>query len=74
MTCVTACAAHSGRDHSFRVSNVDSVAGNFVAVDIDQKAGLAKFAHHGQFRESGNLRQHVLHLHRFILQDVQVGP
>ena len=66
-------ASHSRRDHGFHVGYVNSVARNLVAIHIEQQAGLAQFAHHGQFLEARNSGQHVLHLHRFVLQHGQVG-
>ena len=73
MTWVTACAADGGRDHGFDVGDVDSVARDLVAIHIDQQAGLAQFAHHRQFGEAGNFGQHILDLHGFVLQHVQIG-
>ena len=44
--------AHGRLHHAFHVRHVDAVARDLVAVHVDQQAGLAEFAHHGQFGES----------------------
>ncbi len=64
--------ADRGGNHSFDVGNVDAVARNLVAIDVDQKAGLAKFAHYGEFGEAGYLAESVLDLDGFVLKYVQV--
>ena len=64
--------ADCGRNHSFHIRNVDPVACNLVAIDVDQQAGLAKFAHHRELGEPGHLGECVLDLDRFVLQYVQV--
>ena len=66
-------AAHRRLHDGFHVGDVDAVARDLVAIDIDQQAGLAEFAHDGQFRESGHLRETALDLERLALQDIQVG-
>ena len=56
----------------FHVRHIDAVARDFVAIHVDQQAGLAELAHHGQLRESRNLRESSFDLERFVLQHVQV--
>ena len=65
-------SADGGRDHGFHVGDVDSVAGDLVAIHIDQQAGLAKFADYREFGKTGDFGQHVLDLDRLVLQDIQV--
>ena len=48
-------SAHGRLHHRFHVGNIDAVAGDFVAIHVDQQAGLAQLAHHGEFREARNL-------------------
>ena len=48
-------SADCGFNHRFYVRNIDSVAGNLVAIDINQEAGLAQFAHHRQIGKTGHL-------------------
>ena len=64
--------ADCGRDHCFHIGNVDSIARDLVAIDIDQQAGLAKFAHHRKLGEARHFGQRVLDLYRFVLQHVQI--
>ena len=45
-------SAHGRLHHGLHVGHIDAVAGDFVAVDIDQQAGLAEFAHHRQLGET----------------------
>src|ERR1700722_5849673 len=54
------------------VRDIDPISCNLVAINIDQKAGLAKFAHHGKLSEPRHTAECVLNLDGFILQYVQV--
>ena len=65
-------ASDGRRYHCFYVRDVDAIARNLVAVDIHQQAGLAQFAHDGEFGESGHLRQNVLDLDRLVLKNIQI--
>src|ERR1700686_766654 len=61
-----------GRDHSFYVRNIDPVSRDPVPIDIDQQTGLAKFAHHSEVGETGDIGQRILDLDRFVLEPAQV--
>ena len=50
-------SADCGFNHCFNIGDIDAVAGNLVAIDVNQQAGLAQFAHHRQIGESGHLGQ-----------------
>ena len=50
-------AADGGLNDRFDVGDVDAVARDLVAIDVDQQAGLAEFADDGEFGEAGNLRR-----------------
>ena len=65
-------AAHGRLDDSFHVCYVDSVARDFFAIHIDQKAGLAEFAYNREFREARNLRERVLDLEGLVLKHVEI--
>src|ERR1019366_10518277 len=65
-------SANRSRNHSFYVRNVDSIPRDFVPIDIDQEAGLSKFAHHGDFSEAGHLSQRILDLDRLVLKNVEI--
>ena len=70
MTCVTACSADSCGNHRFHIGNVDSVAGNLVAVHVNQQAGLSQFANYSKVGEAADLGERVLDLDGLVLQDI----
>jgi len=67
-------SAYCSRNHGLDIGDVDSIAGNFVAVHIDQKAGLSKFADDGQVGKPWSAGQRVLDLDGFVLENCQVVP
>src|SRR6185437_7145360 len=66
-------SANSRLDNRLNVSHVDAVPGNLVAIDIDKKAWLAKFANHCEFGKTRYLREPALDLECFALKSIQVG-
>ena len=65
-------SADCGFDHRLHVGDIDAVAGNLVAIDIDQQAGLAQLAHYRQIGKAGHAGEDIFDLHRFVLKDVQI--
>ena len=65
-------AADCGLDHRFHVGDIDSITRNLVAIDINQQAGLAEFAHYRQIGKAGHVGQDILDLHGLVLKDVQI--
>ena len=61
-----------GRNHGLDIGDVDSIARNLVAVDIDQQARLSKFTDHGQVGKPGSVGQRVLDLDGFVLENGQI--
>ena len=59
-------------NHRFHIRHINSVAGNPVAIDINQEAGLAKLAHNSQIGKARHVVEGIFYLHRFVLKDVQV--
>src|SRR5712692_9268752 len=66
-------AADSRLDDGFDVGDVDAVASDFLAVGIDNEAGLAEFADDGELLEARRLVQRVADFDGFLLEDVQIG-
>jgi hypothetical protein len=64
--------ADGGSDHSLNVSDIDTVASDFVPIDINQQAGLAQLAHHCEIGKAGHLGQNILDLNRLVLKDIQI--
>ena len=46
--------ADGGGDNGFDIGNVDAVARDLVAIDIDQQARLAELAHNGEVGKARN--------------------
>ena len=61
-------------DHGFEVGDVDSVARDLGAVNVNEETGLSELAHHGEIGESGDASQSVLDLDRLVLDDIQIIP
>ncbi len=64
--------AHRGRDHGLYIGDVDSIACDLAAIDVDQQARLAKFAHDRKLGETRHLGQRVLDLNRLVLKNIQI--
>ncbi len=65
-------AAHARLHDGLHIGDVDPVAGDLFAIDIDQQAGLAQFTDHGQFGEARDALQRVFNFDGGILQNVQI--
>src|SRR5579863_1759754 len=65
-------SAYRGGNHGLHIRDVDPVPRDLVAIDVDQKAGLAKFAHYGKLGKPRHVRKRVLDLYGFVLQNVQI--
>ena len=50
-------AAHRSLDHRFDIGDIDAVARDLFAINIDQQAGLSKLAHHREFGEARHVLQ-----------------
>lgn len=65
-------ATHRRPDHRFHVRHIDAVAGDLVAIHVDEQARLAQLAHHRQLGKARNVPQRVLDAQRQILQRLEV--
>ncbi len=65
-------ASNGGLHHGLNIGNIDSVAGDFVAVRIHDEARLSEFADNRQVREAGCLSEDIFDLDSFLLEDVQI--
>src|ERR1035438_5390295 len=63
-------AAYGSLKNSLDVSHIDAVTSYFVAIDIDQQAGLAEFANNRQFGKSGHLRKPALDVECLALKSI----
>ncbi len=55
-------AADGGLHNGSDVVDIDAIARDFGAVGVDDQAGLAEFAHDGEFGEAGSLVESVANL------------
>ena len=65
-------AAHRRLHHRFHVGDVDPVAGDLFAIRVNDQAGLAQLAHHGQFGKARHFFQGILDFQGILLKDVQI--
>ena len=73
MTWVAAWPPTAACDHGLDVGDVDAVARDLRAVGVDDQAGLAEFAHDGEFGEAGGLVQNVLDFDGLFLENIEIG-
>ena len=60
-------------DQGVDVIDIEAIAGDVGAVDLDGQAGLAQFLHQRDIGDAAHLLQHLLDGLAFLLQHIEVG-
>ena len=63
--------ADGGLNDGFDVGDVDAIASDFGAVGVDDQAGLAQFANHGEFLEAVGVSENVANFDGFLFQNAR---
>jgi len=67
-------AADGGLDQGIDVGNIQAVARDPRAVDLDGQAGLSEFLHQGDVFDAAHPLEDLLDGFAFLLQRLQIGP